>query len=186
MKKLSFAIVVISMLVACNDKKSDDKTGGDKTADKKTMDSITYPFTPAYTHDFSMGDPNHSKIVLDFIKTWEDNKIKDMRPLLADTMAVDFSDGSKFMGTADSLLSIAQMFRDQFSSVRIVVDAWMPVHSNDKNEDWVLVWEKDYTTKDGVVDSIGSHAYFQIRNNKIAYWHELQSKLAPPAAMNNK
>ena len=186
MKKLSYAIVAISILAACNNKKSDDKTAGDKTGDKKTMDNITYPYTAMYTHDFSMGDPNHAKMVLDFIKSWEDNKMKDMRPMLADTMAVDFSDGSKFMGTADSLLSMGQIFRNQFSSVRIAVDAWMPVHSNDKNEDWVLVWEKDYTTKDGVSDSIGSHAYYQIKNNKIAYWSELQSKLAAPAQMNNK
>ena len=112
--------------------------------------------------------------------------MKDMRTMLADTMAVDFSDGAKFRGLADSLVIMGQMFRDQFSSVKIVVDAWMPVHANDKNEDWVLVWEKDYTTKDGVVDSLGSHSYFQIKNNKIAYWSELQSKLAKPAAMNNK
>ena len=112
--------------------------------------------------------------------------MKDMRQMLADTMAVDFSDGSKFRGPADSLLSMGQMYRDQFSNVKIVVDAWMPVHANDKNEDWVLVWEKDYNTKDGVVDSIGSHAYYQIKNNKITYWSELQSKLAALPEMNNK
>ena len=183
MKKHFIFLLAIAGVMACNNKKKEGEGPGDKKDGKKTSESITYPYTPEYSSDFSLGDPNHAKLVLDFIKMFEDNRMSDMRPLLADTMSVDFSDGNKFKGPADSLLSMGQMFRSTFSKVVIKVDAWMPIHVNDKNEDYVLVWERDYNTdKQGKVDSIGSHAYYHIKNNKIASWSEFQAKLGPPGA----
>jgi hypothetical protein len=183
MRKLIIAMAAACLFVACkNEKKTDEKVAGDKT-----KSNITYPFTPEYSTDFSMGDPNHSKVVLDFIKAWDDNRIKDMRPLLNDTVWANFSDGGKFMGTADSLLQIGANLRNSMSSVESKVDTWVPLHVGDKNEDWVLYWDKEYTTtKEGKTDSTATHSYWQIKNGKIAGWVEFSAKLTPPAPMDQE
>lgn len=186
MKKMLFAVFAFAMIAACNnEKKKDDKTGDDKK-ETKMSDNVTYPYKAEYS-DFKMGDPAHTKLVLDFSKCWEENRMADMKAFLADSVGVSFADGSKFMGTADSLIKMGEMYRSNFSSVKIRMDAFMAVHNNDKNEDYVLLWETDYNTdKSGKVDSIGSQSYFQIKNNKIAFWGEYQQKLTPPPAMMDK
>ena len=185
MKKAFIALTATVLLIACNnEKKNDDKMSGDKKEEKKMSENITYPYKAEYSSDFSIGDANHSKLVLDFYKMWEDNKLDDMKAVLTDSVGVNFSDGSKFNNTSDSLIRMAKQFRSNYSSVKITVDAWMPVHVNDKNEDWVLIWNRSYNTdQKGKVDSTGGHSYWMIKNNKIAYWGEMQSKLtAPPPA----
>jgi hypothetical protein len=180
MKKMLFAVFALAMLAACNnEKKKDDKTGDDK----KVSDNITLPYKAGYS-DFKMGDPNHTKLVLDFIKTFEENRMNDGKPMLNDSVAVDFVDGNKFRGPADSLISMGMQERARYKTFKFTLDACMSVHSNDKNEDWVLVWNKEYTTdQKSKVDSIGGHSYWQIKNGKIAYWGEQQAKLAPTAEM---
>jgi hypothetical protein len=180
MKKLFFLpLLALIVLASCKDKKADDKTSESNKA-TGSGDKITYPYTPEYSSDMSLGDPNHSKLVLDLLKAWDDNKLDDMRSYFADTVHTSFVDGSKFDGPADSLVAGGKALRASFSSVQTKVDAWMPVHVNDKNEDYVLVWSRDYSTKDGMVDSTASHTYWEIKNNKIAGWHEFQAKLAAP------
>ena len=50
-----------------------------------------------------------------------------------------FSDGSKFTGPRDSVMYYASKFRDSLSKIEIKMDGWIPLHAEDKNEDWVSV-----------------------------------------------
>lgn len=181
MKRLSSAIVAAAILIACNNEKKTDES---KAADQKEAAAgISYPYTPAYSADFSMGDANHSKMVLDLYKMWENGKIDDMKPLLADSIFIDGPDGFKFSNTLDSCISLMKQIRATYKSIKPVFDTWMPIHHNESKEDYVLVWNRDYsTTTDGKQDSIRIHAYFQIKNNKVRGWSEFQQKLAPPSA----
>ena len=181
MKRLSIALVAATFLFSCNNEKKTDESAG-KTEEKKESAVIAYPYKAAYSSDFSIGDANHSKLVLDLYKMWEDNKMDEMKTLLADSVSIEFPDGNKFNdNTADSMLSFAKQFRKTLSSVKVVFDGWMPIHANDTKEDFVLVWSHDYNTDmSGKVDSSRSHAYFLIKNNKIRSWSEFQQKLTPP------
>lgn len=184
MKRFAFILITAVFLASCNNKTADEQTSGDKKDEKTdSTASISYPYKAEYSSDFKMGDPNHSKLVLNFFRAWEENRMDDMKPMLTDSVWVEFSDGNKFNGTADSLIKTGKEFRANFSSVRSVVDAWMPVHSNDKNADYVLVWGKDYNTdKKGKTDSTRGHSYWEIKNNKISGWSEFTQKLVstPP------
>ena len=180
MKKMLFAVFVFAMIAACsNEKKKDDKTGDDK----KMSDNISLPYKADYS-DFKMGDPKYTKMVLDFYKIFEENRMDDGKAILADTVAVSFADGNKFMGTADSLIALGKQVRGSYSAYKITIDACMAVHANDKNEDWVLIWDRSYfTDQKGKSDSLGGHAYWQIKNGKIANWGEQEAKLTPTAEM---
>lgn len=178
MKRLSIVLVAASVLFACNNKKADE------TSDKKDTTSITYPYKAAYSSDFSVGDANNAKTVLELYKMWEDNKVDDFKSVLADSVSIDFPDGNKFKdNTADSMINFAKQFRKMQSSVKFTFDAWMPIHVNDKKEDYVLVWYKEYETDlKGKTDSTNGHAYFLIKDNKVRSWSEFEQKLvaAPP------
>ena len=181
MKRLLIALVAAAFLFACNNEKKTDESA-DKTEEKKESAAIAYPYKAVYSSDFSIGDANHSKMVLDLYKMWEDNKVDEMKPLLADSVSIDFPDGYKFNdNTVDSMISFAKQFRKTLSSVKVTLDGWMPIHTNDTKEDFVLVWSRDYITDmSGKVDSTRGHAYFLIKNNKIRSWSEFQQKLTPP------
>ena len=179
MKRLLIAIVAATLLLTCNNEKKTDEASG-KTEEKKEA-AITYPYKAVYSSDFSVGDPNHSKIVLDLYKLWEENKLDEMKTILADSVSIDFPDGNKFNGTVDSMISFARKFRSGIASVKVSFDGWMPIHVNDTKEDYVLVWSRDYNTDmSGKVDSSRGHAYFLIKNNRIRLWSEFQQKLTPP------
>lgn len=181
MKKLFVVLISTSVLFACNNEKKTDESSG-KMKEKKETAAITYPYTPDFTSDFSIGDVNHSKTVLDLYKMWEDGRVDDFRSVLADSVSLDFPDGNKFKdNTVDSFITFAGQFRKTLSSVKLTFDAWMPVHANDKNEDYVLVWYREYETgMSGKIDSVRGHAYFLIKNNKIRSWSEFDQKLMPP------
>jgi hypothetical protein len=184
MKQLSIAAIAAALLFACsNEKKPGEESG--TTGEKKETAAIAYPYKADYSSDFSMGDAGHAKMVLDLYKMWEENKIDDMKPLLSDSVFVDGADGMKFNNTVDSFINFAKQYRQMYSATRPVFDGWMVVHSNDKNEDYVLVWNRDYyTTTDGKTDSLRIHAYFQVKNNKVTGWSEFSQKLAPPPPAN--
>jgi ketosteroid isomerase-like protein len=179
MKRLFFILATAVFFGACNNKASDETTSSDKKEEK--MDTLNYAYKAEYSSDFKMGDAHHSQMVLNLFKAWEENRLDDMKPVLADSVWVEFSDGGKFNGTADSLIATGKQFRATYSSIKTTVDGWMSVHSNDKNEDYVLVWAKDITTdKTGKVDSMRGHSYWQIKNDKIAGWSEFNQKLGTP------
>jgi len=180
MKRLSIVLVAASVLFACNNDKKAEETSG-KTEEKKESSPVTYAYAAGYSSDFSMGDATHGKIVLDLFKMWEENKVDDMKTLLADSVSIEFPDGNKFAdNTADSMINFAKQFRNQIKSIRVEFDGWMPVKSNDKNDNYVLTWSREYTTDmKGKADSSRMHAYFLIKNNKIRSWSEFQQKLTP-------
>jgi hypothetical protein len=79
------------------------------------------------------------------------------------------------------MINFAKQFRKTLSSVKLQFDGWMPIHSNDMKEDYVLVWYREYETDmKGKVDSVRGHAYFQIKNNKVRSWSEFSQKLTAP------
>ena len=56
--------------------------------------AITYPYKAVYSSDFSMGDANHAKMVMDFYKMWEDGKVDDFKSVLAE---IFFGDAFYFL-----------------------------------------------------------------------------------------
>ncbi len=105
MKQFLTALIAILFLGACNNEKKTDEASP-KPDEKAGSASIAYPYTPEYSHDFSMGNANHAKMVLDLFKMWEENKLDEMKSLLADSVWIEFPDGNKFKdNTADSMIN---------------------------------------------------------------------------------
>ena len=139
--------------------------------DVKDSSSVSFPYTAEYSSKFSIGKDSNSLMVLNNYKAWESGDMNALKNTLGDSINLYFPDGSKFSGTRDSAMTLASMYRDSLSKVEIKVDVWIPLHSEDKNEDWVCVWYKETDThKNGKVDS----AYYEDdnmldKNGKIVF-----------------
>jgi hypothetical protein len=166
-----FAIFFLSTCKnASTESSSTDTTQAAKTteAEKTTAAAISYPYTAIYSSDFKMGDPNHAKSLLDLYTLWDAGKVAEMRPLLSDSVDFTFSDGTHLKGSLDSVIKWTSDFRNAYKSVTSKVQAWLPIHANDKNEDWVLAWIREIrTSKKGVTDSSDLHEVWRIKNGKF-------------------
>jgi hypothetical protein len=123
--------------------------------------AIALPYTAGYSSSFSIGSDSSVLMVLNNYKAWENGDMDGLKNTMADSVALNFSDGSKFLGTRDSAMKMAKLYRDSLSKVQLKIDAWVPLHSKDQNADWVSVWYREIDTyKNGKVDS----AYYQDDN----------------------
>lgn len=145
MKKF-FLFLSLGFLAACNSNdaaKVESMKTTDSTAKK---DNITYPYSPSYTSQFEIGDPAHSKTILDLAKDWDNNNLDHSKQFFADTVTMFTADGTVMTGSADSLIAATKPYRNSLGTVSSTVHAWVPLKATEKNENWVLLWYTEYKT----------------------------------------
>ena len=138
MKKILFILIISVIYVACTGDQPAAKNTGDSTATAEAGTVVTMPYTPDYSSSFIAGKQADALTVLNSYKAWETGDMASMADTYADSVSFNFADGSSFIGTRDSAMAMAKKYREDFSSLKIDMDAWMPLHSTDKNQDWVL------------------------------------------------
>lgn len=174
MKKLLFfaipAFTGILALASCNK--------GTKAADT-SKDSVTMPYKAMYSSSFSIPDtPKLVQSVLMSYKDWENNNLKNAAAYFADTVSMISSSGTHYKMTRDSMVKVSQKVRDSLVSSKIEMAGFMPVHANDKKEDWVLTWYKQTDTyKNGKADSAEYHDLNHIKNGKIDFVETYKQEL---------
>lgn len=140
MRKVLFFIAVATM-VACNS--TNDATV--KSASDSSTANENYPYTAAYSSKFEIGDAKHSQAILGLYKDWDDNNLENKANAFADSVTMFFGNGQTFIGTRDSLIAMLQPIRKSMGTVQSTIDAWIPLRSTDKKEDWVAVWFVEHT-----------------------------------------
>ena len=160
MKKILYLFVTVALFAACK---------GPAATGKK--DSLTMPYKATYSSSFVISDSTkYAQSALQSLKDWEDNKLNNAPAYFADTVAMDFWDGTSFKLKRDSMVKVFQKFRDSLSSSKIEVLVYTNLHSTDKNEDWVNVWYKQTDTyKSGKIDSAIYEDDNMMVKGKIAY-----------------
>lgn len=171
MKKTLYLFAVAALFVSCKN--------GKKTT--SAADSAAMPYKATYSSSFVISDSTKNiQAVLQSYKDWEDNKLANAPAYFADTVSVNFWDGTKFTLKRDSMVKVFQKVRDSLSSSKIEVTAYIGLHSTDKNTEWVCVWYKQTDTfKTGKIDS----AYYQDDNEmvkgKITWINDKRQSLRP-------
>jgi len=149
MKRLLFTVTTfLFMVFLCKENFAQEKVKAkdDKIKVKddnmkmkaKGMDNMAYPYTANYSSNFRIGNPAHAKMILDLWKDWDDNAF-DRHNYFADTIVMYLPGGNVIRGK-DSCMASAKSYRGSMSSATSSIDAWMPLKSIDRNEDWVAVW----------------------------------------------
>ena len=176
MKKLFGSLLALGFLVACNNQQApappvDEKKPADSTvAETKPAPKIDYPFVAKYSSDWKLGDPNNSKLVLDFYKALEDGKFDQLQNYFADSVGFRFYDTRA--GKLDRAEAIKRIvaFRAKYKTLKEEFYAFVPLHSNDRNEDWVSTWVKERAVSlNGKSDSTTYQENWILRDGKIAY-----------------
>ena len=166
MRKI-FLFACIGLFVACNSG-TKEEVGSiappDSTA--KAAEELTYPYTAGYSSKFAIGDGKHAQMILSLWKDWDNGDLSKGKDVFADTVEMYFWDGNKIRAHRDSVLAEAQRFRSMYTSVVSTVDAFTPLKSTDKDENWVCIWGKEvHTDKKGKVDSINLHEVWRINKD---------------------
>jgi hypothetical protein len=187
MKRLLISICVLSLVFVCKEsvaqqkvkmkedkvKMKDDK--GKMKAKGMEMDNTSYPYTAGYSSNFRIGDPANSKMILEMWKDYDDNTF-DNHDYVADTAVMFFADGTMARGK-DSLLMGVKQYRGSLSNVSSTLDAWVPLRSVDRNENWVALWGTEtHTTADGKVEKKDIHEIWRInKDGKVDFMKQFMA-----------
>ncbi len=210
MKRLLISICLFLFLITSNQliaqekvKEKDDKTkvkdkdAGYKEKDKENKVKIkdengkikiknpnggmntNFPYTAAYSSNFVMGNPAHAKMALDAWKDWDENML-DRHDFMADTIITYMPDGTVTKGKFANM-DMWKKYRGGFTHSISTVDAWLPLRSVDRKEDWVAIWgtETD-TTPDGKVGTTQIHEVWRInKDGKVDLIRQYTAKIPP-------
>ena len=146
MKKILF-LFSIPAFAACNsgsDTKVASMSAGDSSA--VASDSVNYEYAADYSSKFEMGNTENVKTIFGLYKDWDNNMLDNSKDKFADSVTLIFGSGDMMAGKRDSIIAQSKAYRSRYATVTSQVHAVVPLKSTDKNEDWVLVWFKEYTT----------------------------------------
>lgn len=160
-------------MLSCNSptaEKTVETTADTSTAAAPAEAPVSYPFPATYSADWKIGSAKDVVTVLSVYKAIEENRIDELSNYLADSVrSINYNAVEKNMSKNDAIKMVKE-FRSGFVSVNEEFVAYMPLHSVDKNEDWVATWMKEVTTdKKGKKDSTTYMERWQLRDGKIVY-----------------
>ena len=159
MKRLQISLGVLLFIITCNQSFAQEK----------------YPYTATYSSKFAIGNNAHAKMILELWKDWDDNAV-DRHNYFADTVVMYFPDGTMSRGK-DSCLAGAKKYRGSMSSATSELQAWTPLKSIDRNENWVAVWGTEADTyADGKTEKRDLHEIWRInKDGKIDFMKQFAS-----------
>jgi hypothetical protein len=181
MKRLLVTICALALVFVCKESLAQQKQkmkNGQKNMNKVArMDSTPYPYTAGYSSDFQMGNPVYARKVLELWKDYDDNTFEN-HDYFADTAVMFLSNGMVIKGK-DSIYTGAKNARASMSNVTSTVDAWVPLKSVDKNENWVAIWGTEISTgSDGKVEKEDLQEIWGFnKDGKVVFMKQFASKV---------
>ena len=175
----------LAAFAACNSGKTDEtKVDSTKSANTESskMDNPDYPYTARYSNKFEIGDPNNSLNVLKLYKDWDNNTLDNSKNAFADSVIMVFSDGTMLSGSRDSVFNVVKKVRSTMGTITSIPEAWTPLKSTDKNENWVCVWftEKRTSPKGKIDSSYYQETWRLNKDGKVDRFYQYEEKTAPP------
>ena len=167
MKKSLILLAIAGIIASCNNKPAEPATEV-KEVVPEAAPAVSYPYTATYSSDFKIGDPALTKVVLDMYKNLEGNTVDSVGQFLADSV-VRYNFSQKMITLSrEDMVKVIKGFRSQFKEFSETPLAFVSLHSNDKNEDWVLTWIKERVTyQNGKMDSTTYQENWRFKDGKI-------------------
>lgn len=136
--------------------------------------SASYKAT--YSSDFKIGNAALANRILEVWKDWDDNQL-ERHDHFADTVTMMFADGMVMKGKKENM-EAAKKYRGGFTKVVSTIHAWLPLRSNDRNEDAVAIWGHEVNTlPDGKEETRDIHEVWWFnKDGKIASMRQWTAK----------
>ena len=183
MKKI-FALLFFAFLISCNDQgekqgETTTSTPEPTTETKKPLPEFAYPVAMA---NWSMGDPNHTKTVLDVYKAWELKDSAVFADSFADSASMDMPDARRLTFTKGNAYKRLYNARSKYNSITNKIVSAYALHNEENNADWVMVMVYNkWTYNNGVKDSALYWDNWRLKDGKIVYLNSLEQ--APPKTL---
>jgi hypothetical protein len=159
-------------------KKMKMKQEKDKTKMKgdMAMQPVSLPYTASYSSQFTMGKPEHTKLILEMYQAYEKNDFSG-ESRFSDTVTFILPDGQVLKGR-DAVMDAMSQGRSSAPSPDFRISAVMPVHSVDKGTDWVLVWGSQMGGASGT-DRAEFHSIWMVNKDQKVDYVQLYEGKAP-------
>jgi hypothetical protein len=129
---------------------------------------VSLPYTATYSSQFAMGNPAQAKMILDMYQAYEKNDFSG-ESRFSDTVRFILPDGQVLQGR-DAVMSTLTQGRNAAPSPDFTINAVMPVHSVDKDADWVLVWGSQTGGASGSTGRTEFHSIWMVnKDQKVDY-----------------
>lgn len=188
MKKLFFLFLAGAFFYGCSNQgsapatetKPADSAKSEAKAETPPAAPITYAYPIQYSADFSIGDLQNSKKVLELWKDYDDNNLSNHLNYFADTVMFDFANGMHIKASRDSLMKVASATRSKLASSTSTVIAATCLKPAGKDESWVMIWGKEVDgLKNAKKDSADLHeAWMFNKEGKVAWVIQYSKKFA--------
>lgn len=167
MTKLMLTAALSLLLFSCSEEPKPVSTEEVKVEKAPPVD---LPYKATYSSDWSIGDPNYTKIALDFYKALEADNIDSMSQYFEDSVQFKSYDNRTVMVSRDEMFRLVKKFRSKFTTLSEEFPAFVCLHSNDRNEDWVSLWINETgILLNGKADSTRYQENWRFRNSKVYY-----------------
>jgi ketosteroid isomerase-like protein len=179
-----FAIIFTVFLICCSDKKEKQVEVKSQASEpvaetKKIVPEFAYPVAMA---NWTMGDPNHTKTVLDVYKAWEQKDSAVFAASFADSAAMDMPDARRLIFTRGNAYKRLYKARSQYNSITNKIVSAYALHNEENNADWVMVMVYNkWTYTNGVKDSALYWDNWRLKDGRIVYLNSLEQ--APPKTL---
>lgn len=176
MKRI-ITITLLIFFISCNQetKQTAAPAGSTQiasTEDKKALPQYAYPVAMA---DWTMGNPNHTKMILDLYRAWEQQDSAVFAASFADSATMDLPDKRRITFTNGNAHKKLYAARSQYQSISNKIVSAYALHNGENNADWVMVMVYNkWTYNDGTRDSALYSDNWRLKEGKIVYLNSLE------------
>jgi hypothetical protein len=173
MRQAILLFATATSLLACNSSdqqraKSDTQPADTKVAGASDTAKIDYAYTIEHPDQWEWGNREHTKIVLESLKAYEQGDLENATKNFADTVDLLF-DNYELRATRDSVRKVFAEQWKHMKSMKIDMDDFESVRSKDGKQEYVSLWYKQkWQDMKGAWDSVSVMDDLRIRNGKIA------------------
>lgn len=168
MKNLILYLGVVFLAIACN-----NKPATETPAAANAVTEGDYPYTLKEPYKkWQTGSEQNTLIVLKILKAWENKKPEESASYFADTVDMTLDKFQEKM-PKDSIVSFLKSGYVNYNNLKVTMQDWESVISEDKKDEWVTVWYKQsWVNAKGVADSVNCINDVKITNGKIVEFDE--------------
>lgn len=145
-----------------------------------TAADMMLPYTASYSSNFKMGDPRYASMILNLWKDYDDNQLDRHADWFADTVMMVLPNGMVVKGK-DAVMKGVRESRNSYTAAKSMIDAWIPLYSVDRNENWVAIWgSEDDTDASGKVTTTSLQEIWRInKDGKVDFMQQYMGKTPP-------
>jgi ketosteroid isomerase-like protein len=176
MKKIIYFFAGVCFFASCNQKESE--TEGTTSGATETAATVpaadkakpVYSYPVRYT-DWEIGNPEHTKTVLDFYYAWDHQDLNKLVNLFADTVILRIpTERDEIVVPNNKINEKLKANRGMYDSTSNSVISAVSLHDRESNEDWVMVTTySKWIEKGGKRDSVLYHDNWRLKDGKLKF-----------------